>query len=164
MFNRNSEMLAWRLDKYFGDLASIQMHYLQKPHTEWNDHSSIRNRRDWVGDDSSGTGATGAGRLWTIGAASLATLPGGSSIPGTNVQAIFNLLSGPWTMGFTQLGFEPTFNADGTLTATVTSTTGGGVTTIDTFATGRASSYWECSGAPHHEGFEWRSAIFCGFL
>jgi hypothetical protein len=84
----------------------------------------------WVGDDTSGTGAAGAGRLWTIGAAPLATLPAGSSIAGTNVQAIFNLLRGPWTMGFTQLGFEPTFNADGTLTAIITPTNGGGVTTV----------------------------------
>ena len=84
----------------------------------------------WVGDDTSGTGAVGAGRLWTISAASLATLPAGSSIAGTNVQAIFNLLRGPWIMGFTQSEFEPTFNADGTLIATITSTTGGGVTTV----------------------------------
>jgi len=84
----------------------------------------------WIGDDTSGTGATGAGRLWTIGAASLATLPAGGSIAGTNVQAIFNLLRGPWLMGFTQSEFEPTFNADGTLTATITSTAGGGVTTV----------------------------------
>lgn len=33
-------------------------------------------------------------------------------------------------MGFTQSEFEPTFNADGTFTATITSTVGGGVTTV----------------------------------
>lgn len=84
----------------------------------------------WIGDDTSNAGATDAGRLWTISTASLATLPAGSSIGGTNTQAIFNLLRGPWFMGFTQSEFEPTFNPDGTFTATVTSTTGGGVTTV----------------------------------
>ena len=33
-------------------------------------------------------------------------------------------------MGFTQSEFEPTFSADGSFTATITSTTGAGVTTV----------------------------------
>ncbi len=79
----------------------------------------------WVGDDTSNAGATGAGRLWTISAAALSTLPGGSTTGGTNTQAIFNLLRGPWFMGFTpQVGFTPTFNADGTFTATITGPSG----------------------------------------
>jgi hypothetical protein len=82
----------------------------------------------WIGDDPSNTGATGAGRLWTIGAASLATLPAGSSTGGTNLQAILNVLRGPWLMGFTQSELEPTFNADGTFTATISSSAG--VTTV----------------------------------
>jgi hypothetical protein len=84
----------------------------------------------WIGDDTSSTGVTGAGRLWTIDAASLATLPAGSPIGGTNLQVIFNVLRGPWLMGFTQSEFEPTFNADGTFTATIVSTVGGGVSTV----------------------------------
>ena len=82
----------------------------------------------WIGDDTSGTGAVGAGRLWTIGAVALSGLPAGSSIGGTNTQAIFNLLRGPWLMGFTESEFEPTFNADGTFTATISSASG--VTTV----------------------------------
>ena len=73
----------------------------------------------WIGDDSSNATAIGAGRLWTISSAALATIQGGSTIGGTNTQAIFNLLRGPWFMGFTQLGFTPTFNPDGTFTATI---------------------------------------------
>ena len=84
----------------------------------------------WIGDDPSNTGAAGAGRLWTINAGSLASLSGGSSIAGTNLPAILNSLRGPWVMGFTTSEFEPTFNADGTFTATITSTVGGGVTTV----------------------------------
>jgi len=83
----------------------------------------------WIGDDPSGTGATGAGRLWTIGASQLAGLSGGSSVAGTNLQLIFNVLRGPWEMSFTTLAFTPTFNADGTFTATIVSTVGGGVAT-----------------------------------
>ncbi len=83
-----------------------------------------------IGDDTSGSGAVGAGRLWTIGASSLATLPVGSPTAGTNLQAIFNVLRGPWLMGFTTLEFEPAFNADGTFTAAITSTVGGGLSTV----------------------------------
>jgi hypothetical protein len=43
----------------------------------------------------------------------------GATFGATNTQAIFNLLRGPWFMGFTQLGFTPTFNLDGTFTATI---------------------------------------------
>jgi hypothetical protein len=84
----------------------------------------------WIGDDTSGTGAVGAGRLWTVSAAVLAGLPAGSPTGGTNLPMIFNLLQGPWLMGFVGSEFEPTFNADGTFTATITSTTGGGVSTV----------------------------------
>jgi len=49
----------------------------------------------WVGDDTSNAAAIGAARLWTISAAALASLTGSSS-GGTNVQAIFNVLHGPW--------------------------------------------------------------------
>jgi hypothetical protein len=79
----------------------------------------------WIGDDSSNATVTGAGRLWTVSAAALANLPAGNFIGGTNVQTIFNDLRGPWFMGFTTLGFTPSFNSDGTFTGTITPTTGG---------------------------------------
>jgi hypothetical protein len=83
----------------------------------------------WIGDDASDAAAVGAGRIWTVSSASLASLTGGSSSAGTNLQAIFNVLRGPWFMGFEgpaggTLTFTPTFNADGTFTATISSTTG----------------------------------------
>jgi hypothetical protein len=68
----------------------------------------------WIGDDASNAAAAGAGRLWTVPAASLAGLPPGNSIGGTNIQSLFNILRGPWLF---PLVFEPTFNADGTFTA-----------------------------------------------
>ena len=68
----------------------------------------------WIGDDASNAAVPGAGRLWTISAAALATLPAGKSIGGTNLQAIFNVLNGPWFMGFTTNNFTITFFADGT--------------------------------------------------
>jgi hypothetical protein len=68
----------------------------------------------WIGDDASNAAAAGAGRLWTVPAASLAELPPGNSIGGTNIQSLFNILRGPWLF---PLVFEPTFNADGTFTA-----------------------------------------------
>jgi hypothetical protein len=83
----------------------------------------------WIGDDPGNTGAAGAGRLWTINSESLAALPVGSPTAGTNLPAIFNVLTGPWLMAFTQSEFKPTFNANGTFTATVTSNAGG-VTTV----------------------------------
>ncbi len=79
----------------------------------------------WIGDDSSNATVTGAGRLWTVSAAALATLPAGNFTAGTNLQTIFNDLRGPWFMGFTTLGFTPSFNSDGTFTGTITPTTGG---------------------------------------
>jgi hypothetical protein len=87
----------------------------------------------WIGDDSSNATAVGAGRLWTITATALATIQGGSTIGGTNTQAIFNLLRGPWFMGFTQLGFTPTFNPDGTFTATIVPNAGGFTTDSGTW-------------------------------
>ncbi len=71
----------------------------------------------WIGDDPSNATATGAGRLWTISSAALATLPAGNSIGGTNLQTIFNALNGPWFMGFTTNNFTITFFADGTFTS-----------------------------------------------
>lgn len=84
----------------------------------------------WIGDDTSNGSAIGSGRLWTVSAAALASLTG-SSQGGTNVQAIFNVLHGPWFATLTNINtgvttqFVPTFNADGTFTAvlTVTSST-----------------------------------------
>jgi hypothetical protein len=78
----------------------------------------------WVGDDTSNAAATGAGRLWTISAQSLATLPPGTTTGGTNTQAIFNVLRGPWSALVNNTLFVPTFNADGTFTATITSAAG----------------------------------------
>ena len=88
----------------------------------------------WIGDDASDAAAAGAGRIWTVPSASLAALTGGNSTAGTNLQAIFNVLRGPWFMGFEgpaggTLIFTPTFNADGTFTATITSTAVPGITT-----------------------------------
>jgi hypothetical protein len=71
----------------------------------------------WIGDDASNATVTGAGRIWTISAAALATLTGGNTIGGTNEQTIFNVLSGPWFMGFTTNNFTITFFADGTFTS-----------------------------------------------
>ncbi len=90
----------------------------------------------WIGDDTSNATATGAGRLWTVSASTLAGLSGGSSVAGTNVQAIFNVLRGPWivtliTPSGTQTSFVPTFNADGTFTATLTPLTPPGAPTND---------------------------------
>lgn len=82
----------------------------------------------WIGDDASNGTVTGAGRLWTISAASLATLPAGSSIGGTNLQTIFSVLNGPWFMGFDTLGFTITFFSDGTFTATIAPNSGGSTT------------------------------------
>jgi hypothetical protein len=78
----------------------------------------------WIGDDTSNATVLGAGRLWSIPAVALASLTGGSTVGGTNIQAIFNVLRGPWfgALGLTQ--FVPTFNADGTFTATITSPAG----------------------------------------
>ena len=87
----------------------------------------------WIGDDSSNATVPGAGRLWTVSAAALATVTGGNFIAGTNAQTIFNDLRGPWFMGFTTLGFTPTFNADGTFTATIIPSTGGFISVSGTW-------------------------------
>jgi len=78
----------------------------------------------WIGDDASSAAAPGAGRLWTVSAAALAGLTGGSNVAGTNVQSIFNVLRGPWFVDLFTAQFVPTFNADGTFTATITSPAG----------------------------------------
>ena len=57
----------------------------------------------------------------------------GATFGATNTQAIFNLLRGPWFMGFTQLGFTPTFNPDGTFTATIVPNAGGFTTDSGTW-------------------------------
>jgi hypothetical protein len=68
--------------------------------------------------------------LWTISAATLASLQGGAQTAGTNIQAIFSALHGPWIVSLFSLQtgvrtqFVPTFNADGTFTATLTTSTG----------------------------------------
>jgi hypothetical protein len=87
----------------------------------------------WIGDDPSNAAVTGAGRLWTLSAAALATLPAGSSIGGTNLQSIFNVLSGPWFMGFTTQGFTITFFSDGTFSATIVPNAGGIITDSGTW-------------------------------
>ena len=82
----------------------------------------------WIGDDTSGTGATGAGRLWSIGAAALAGLPAGSQTAGTDLAAILNVLHGPWQVGIiNNREFVVNFNTDGTFTATFSPTNSGPV-------------------------------------
>ena len=71
----------------------------------------------WIGDDAGNAAVPGAGRIWTLSAASLATLPAGSPTAGTNEQTIFNALRGPWFMGFLTNNFTITFFADGTFTS-----------------------------------------------
>ena len=79
----------------------------------------------WIGDDTSNATAQGAGRLWTVSAAALASLPAGNATGGTNVQAIFSILRGPWLFSLLPSGmFSPTFNADGTFSATISNNSG----------------------------------------
>jgi len=89
----------------------------------------------WIGDDASNAAAAGAGRLWTVPSASLAALTGGNSTAGSNVQAIFNLLRGPWFVSLSTpqvtTQFVPTFNADGSFTAVLTPTSPAGPVTTD---------------------------------
>jgi hypothetical protein len=91
----------------------------------------------WIGDDASNAAAAGAGRLWTAPAASLAALTGGNSVAGTNVQAIFNVLRGPWFVSLSTpqvtTQFVPTFNADATFTATLTPSIGAATTDSGTW-------------------------------
>jgi hypothetical protein len=85
----------------------------------------------WIGDDPSGGTAIGAGRIWTISAAALATLGGGTTAPD---PAIVTVLHGPWTTVIGNFIFTPTFNADGTFTATIASDTTGAVISTDSGA------------------------------
>ncbi len=92
-----------------------------------------KNGNVWIGDDSSNATATGAGRLWTISSAALATLPAGNSIGGTNLQTIFSVLNGPWFMGFKTLGFTVTFLSGGAFTAVIQPNAGGSSTDSGTW-------------------------------
>jgi hypothetical protein len=71
----------------------------------------------WIGDEASNGTVPGAGRIWTVSAAAMATLTQSNFIAGTNVQSIFNLLIESWFMGFTTNNFTITFFADGTFTS-----------------------------------------------
>ena len=73
----------------------------------------------WLGDDTSNATAAGAGRLWTISATALSSITGGTFTAGTDLQAILNTLHGPWLTMVANTIFIPTFNADGTFTATI---------------------------------------------
>jgi hypothetical protein len=74
----------------------------------------------WIGDDTSNGTATGAGRIWTIANATLASVTGGNFTAGTNLAAISNaLVHGPWFTQIFNTIFTPTFNSDGTFTATI---------------------------------------------
>jgi len=83
----------------------------------------------WIGDDTSNGTTTGAGRLWSIPQTTLASVTGSTFTAGTNMQAIVNTLHGPWLTMVGSVSFEPTFNADGTFTATVQLTSGSPITT-----------------------------------
>jgi hypothetical protein len=78
----------------------------------------------WVGDDTSNATAVGAGRLWTISSLALSSIAGGSFTAGTDLQAILTTLYGPWLTMVANTIFIPTFNADGTFTATIQSPSG----------------------------------------
>lgn len=82
----------------------------------------------WIGDDPSGGTAVGAGRVWTATSAALAAITGGASTAGTNLLAILNTLHGPWLTLVGNTSFIPTFNTDGTFTATI-QPSGGAITT-----------------------------------
>ena len=73
----------------------------------------------WIGDDVSNGTAIGAGRIWTIAAAPLANVTGGSITAGTNLLEIQNALRGSWTTLVGDTVFTPAFNTDGTFTATI---------------------------------------------
>jgi hypothetical protein len=87
----------------------------------------------WIGDDTSGGTAVDAGRIWTISSLSLGTIPGGNAAGGGNTQAILNVLHGPWETLIGSTIFVPTFNADGTFTAVITSGSGAITTTSGTW-------------------------------
>jgi hypothetical protein len=83
----------------------------------------------WIGDDPSSGTVAGAGRIWTISPAALSTISGGNFTAGTNLQLILNVLRGPWQTLVGNTIFTPTFNADGTFTATIQQP--GGLITTD---------------------------------
>ncbi len=128
----------WRYTPANADFTFVSQGGVDKNGANSSDFSFVANKTNllaldhggnlWIGDDTSNASGTAAGRLWTISTAALATLPSGSTIGGTNIQAIFNALRGPWFMGFTQSLFVPTFNPDGTFTATITPNIGGVIT------------------------------------
>lgn len=78
----------------------------------------------WLGDDTSNATAVGAGRLWTVSSLALSSITGGTFTAGTDLQAILNAVRGPWQGLVANTVFTPTFNADGTFTATIVSPTG----------------------------------------
>jgi hypothetical protein len=97
----------------------------------------------WIGDDTSNATVPGGGRLWTVSAAAIAGLTGSTPIAGTNIQAIFNVLHGPWAVTLqnilvspnTTTFFVPTFdNTNLTFTATITPTSPAGPQTTDSGA------------------------------
>ena len=83
----------------------------------------------WLGDDISNATAAGAGRLWTISSSALSSITGGNFTAGTDTQAILSTLRGPWSGLVANTIFTPSFNADGTFTATIQ--TSPGVITTD---------------------------------
>lgn len=78
----------------------------------------------WIGDDTSNATGVGAGRLRTISATALLSITGGSPTAGANTQLIANVLRGPWETLVVDTIFTPTFNADGTFSATIQSVSG----------------------------------------
>jgi hypothetical protein len=75
----------------------------------------------WIGDDPSHVGAPGAGRVWTISAALLATVGGGTPQPSPELLAA---LRGPWEGLVVNAPTVITFNQDGTFTVAVTAPDG----------------------------------------
>ena len=81
----------------------------------------------WIGDDTSSATLPGAGRIWLVSGAQLATLGPGSAPPNPAVVAA---IRDSW---FVEIGSEVlsvTFAPDGTFTGTISNTTGGPVTTV----------------------------------
>jgi hypothetical protein len=78
----------------------------------------------WIGDDTSNATTVSAGRLWTISSLALASITGGTFTAGTDLQAILKTLHGPWEALVANTIFTPTFNPDGTFTATIQSPSG----------------------------------------
>ena len=94
----------------------------------------------WIGDDTSNAAVPGGGRLWTVSAAAIAGLTGSTPIAGTNIQAIFNVLHGPWAVTLqniqvspnTTVFFVPAFdNTNMTFAATITPTSPAGPAVTD---------------------------------